>query len=466
MPQPNVRKLLVVDDTRENLQLIEEALSQNGLEIITSTNYKEGLKIFRRVRPQIVLLDLVMPGVNGMELLETFVSEDPGIDVIMMTAHYSTESAVEAIQKGACDYLTKPLNIHSLRQKIAGLLSEAETRRKSLQLEHELVETYCFEGLIGRSPLMLDVFAKIRRVAPHFRTVLVMGATGTGKELVARALHRLSPVSSSSFAICNCSAIVETLLESELFGYVRGAFTGANQDKVGIFEYANGGTVFLDEIGELPMPAQAKLLRVLQNSEVQRVGSPVPKKVDVRVIAATNRNLRALVKEGKFREDLFYRLSMVEIDLPRLAQRLEDLPLLQRHFLQKFAAQYSKPLTGITRRAQTKLAGYSWPGNVRELENVIGNAAIMVEGPVIDVRDLPEPLRTPLASDAGGDPVLMPLEEVERRHVLRVLEFVGGNKARAAEVLGISRATVYEMLAKMKREGTEPAKTAAATSFS
>src|SRR5581483_2282506 len=313
---------------------------------------------------------------------------------IIMTAHYSTQSAVEAIQNGACDYLNKPLNIQELRDRISGLLAQADERRKTHQLDQELVGAYQFEGIVGRSPLMLEVFAKIRRVAPHFRTVLVTGATGTGKELVARALHRLSPAASAPFTVRNCSAIVETLLESELFGYVRGAFTGATHDKVGVFEYANGGTVFLDEIGDLPFSAQAKLLRILQNGEVQRVGSPNPRTVDVRVIAATHHNLRDLVKEGKFREDLFYRLSMVEVELPKLMDRREDLPLLQRHFLEKFAAQYSKPVSGMTRRAQARLASYTWPGNVRELENVIGSAAIMVEGPVIDIRDFPEPLRS------------------------------------------------------------------------
>jgi DNA-binding NtrC family response regulator len=335
------------------------------LEVITASDPRAGLEIFHRVRPDIVMLDLVMPGMDGMEVLGRIVGEDPSADVIMMTAHYSTESAVQAIQKGACDYLTKPLDIPKVQQRISGLLAEAENRWETLQLDLKLVDAYQFEGIVGRSPLMLEVFAKIRRVASHFRTVLINGPTGTGKELVAGALHRLSPVSHTELAVCNCPAIVETLVESELFGYVRGAFTGATHDKVGVFEHANGGTVFLDEIGDLPLPAQAKLLRVLQNREVQRVGLPAPRIIDVRVIAATHRNLRSLVAERKFREDLFYRLSMVEIELPRLADRREDLPLLQRHFLEKFAAQYAKPLKGITRRAQTRLASYSWPGNPR-----------------------------------------------------------------------------------------------------
>jgi DNA-binding NtrC family response regulator len=443
-------KLLAVDDEPQNLDLIKAALSEFNLEISIANDPVTGLSIFNETRPQIVLLDLMMPGMNGMEVLDRIMASDPGTDVVLMTAHYSTDSAVEAIHKGACDYLTKPLELDKFRARITSLLADAETRQRSLQLDRDLVNTYQFEGIIGRSPLMLDVFAKIRRVAPHFRTVLVSGATGTGKEQVARALQRLSPVKSAPFVVCNCSALVETLLESEFFGYVKGAFTGANQDKIGIFEIANGGTVFLDEIGELPLAAQAKLLRVVQNQEVQRVGSPTLRPVDVRIIAATNRHLRTMVKEEKFREDLFYRLAMVEITLPKLADRKEDLHLLERHFIEKISAQYGKRITGLTRRAQTRLAAYSWPGNVRELENVIGNACMMTEESVLDVKDLPEPLRSGEREAGFFDDELLPLEEIQKRHLLRVLERVEGNKVRAAEILGISRATVYQMLAKMK----------------
>jgi len=239
------------------------------------------------------------------------------------------------------------------------------------QLDQQMVDTFQLEGIVGRSPLILDVFDAIRRVALHFRTALITGETGTGKELAAHALHRLSPVSDKTFAVCNCSALVETLFESELFGHVRGAFTGATQDKVGLFEYAHQGTVFLDEIGDMPLAGQAKLLRVLQNQEVQRVGSPAIRKVDVRFVAATNQDLRALVREHRFREDLYYRLSMVEITLPRLVDRKEDLPLLERYFIEKFATQYNKPIRGMTRRARALLGRRDWPGNVRELENVI-----------------------------------------------------------------------------------------------
>src|SRR5580704_6161442 len=448
-------KLLAIDDDAQNLEIIKVALKREGLEIMTAQDPEEGFELFLRTRPKIVLLDLVMPKVSGIELLERIVSVDAGVDVILITAHYSAESAVEAIQKGAADYMTKPIEIEKLRSRISSLLDDAEMRQKTLRLDQELIDAYQFEGMVGRSPLMLEVFARIRRIAPHFRTVLVTGATGTGKELVARALHRLSPASRGPFVVCNCSALVENLVESELFGYVRGAFTGATQDKIGLFEHADGGTIFLDEIGELALAAQAKLLRVLQNRQVQRVGSLTPRNIDVRVIAATHRNLRTMVRDGQFREDLYYRLAVVEIMLPVLSDRREDLPLLERYFIEKFAAEYNKPVAGLVRRAQTRLATYPWPGNVRELENVIGNACMMADGNLIDISDLPERLRGPLSQDLAGDEPFLSLEEMQRRHILRVLEGVGGNKARAAEVLGIARATIYQLLSRMKVQEPE-----------
>ena len=452
MNPPTGLKLLAIDDSPENLALIAASLESENLEILTENDPEVGFETFLRARPRIVLLDMVMPKVSGMELLERIVAVDPGVDVILITAHYSSESAVEAIQKGACDYLNKPLDVEKLRSRIRSLVLEAQRRQMTLRLDQELVDAFQFEGMVGRSPLMMDVFAKIRRVAPHFRTVLVAGATGTGKELAALALHRHSPAARGQFVVCNCSTLVENLAESQLFGYVRGAFTGAIQDKPGLFEHADGGTIFLDEIGELSPAAQAKILRVLQNHQVQRVGSLVPRNIDVRVVAATNRNLKTMVREGQFREDLYYRLAVVEITLPKLANRREDLPLLERYFIEKFAAEYKKPIAGLVRRAQTRLATYPWPGNIRELENVIGNACMMVDGTLIDIGDLPERFRGPLTSDALMDDKFLSLEEVERRHVIQVLEGVGGNKVRAAEILGISRATIYQLLSKMKLE--------------
>jgi DNA-binding NtrC family response regulator len=450
MAQPKIPRLLAIDDESQSLELIKDALSAEGLEILTANGAIEGLDLFKRTHPQIVLLDLMMPGVRGLEMLDSILEADPGTEVILMTAHYSTESAVEAIQKGASDYLDKPLSIEKLRRRISELLSEERVRQQTHQLDHDLLTACQFEGIVARSPIMLDVFAKIRRVAPHFRTVLVSGATGTGKELVAHALHRLSPAALSPFVVCNCSALVESLMESQLFGYVKGAFTGAAQDKLGVFEYANHGTVFLDEIGELPLTAQSKLLRVLQNHEIQRVGSPVPRTVDVRVIAATNRNLRSMVSDGQFREDLYYRLGVVDIQVPPLIDRREDFPLLLRYFLDKFAAEYKKPITGMTRRARTRVGAYSWPGNVRELENVIGNACMMVNGPIIDVCDLPALVRNQSGNAAGQDESLISLDELQKRHTRRVLERVGGNKSQAAEILGISRASIYQFLAQEK----------------
>jgi DNA-binding NtrC family response regulator len=439
--------LIAVDDDPLTLDLIKAALTQEGVEILTSSDAEAGLELIVRRRPRVAILDLIMPKLSGMQVLERVVEIDPSIDVILLTGHYSTDSAVEAIQKGACDYLTKPISIERLRERIGILIADARRRQRALQLERELVEASQFEGIVGQSPLMLEVFARIRRIAPHFRTVLVTGSTGTGKELVARALHHLSPSPSGPFVVCNCAAVVETLFESELFGYVKGAFTGATQDKIGMFEYAHGGILLLDEIGEMPLATQAKLLRVLQDQEIQRVGSPVTRRVDVRVVAATHRDLAAEVADKKFRDDLYYRLCMIEIRLPRLADRKEDLPLLERYFLERFSAQYNKPLPRLTHRAQAILGRYSWPGNVRELENVLGHACMMVEGDAVDVRDLPERFQAAVPKGAGEDSELITLEEVQRRHALRVLERVGGNKVQAAEILGVSRATLYRLLA-------------------
>ena len=455
MEKSGAFKLLAIDDDAETLAIISAALKEHGLEILTAADPTVGFETFLRVRPKIVLLDSVIPSIEGMELLERIIRVDPGASVILIAAHYSPESALEAIQKGACDYLTKPLDIERLRGRVAGLRAEAEIRQRTLNLDHELVDTCRFEGIVSRSPLMLDVFARIRRVAPHFKTALVTGATGTGKELVARALHRLSVATPQRFVVCNCSALVESLVESELFGYVKGAFTGANQDRPGLFESADGGTLFLDEIGELSAGTQAKLLRVLHDHQVRRVGSSSSRNVDVRVIAATNRDLRAMVSEGTFREDLYYRLAVVEIALPRLENRREDLPLLLRYFVEKFALEYQKPIAGLTRRAQGRMGTYSWPGNIRELENVIGNACMMADGRFIDINDLPERLREAQRDDSRTDEALFSLEEAQRRHIMRVLDRVGGNKLRAARILGVGRTTIYKLLSRIKIEAQD-----------
>jgi DNA-binding NtrC family response regulator len=439
--------LLAIDDDARSLALIQAALEQEGLEVLTSEDPAEGLEIVRTRSPRIVICDLVMPSMSGIEVLERIMQIDPTTEVILLTGHYSTESAVEAIQKGACDYLTKPVAPDRLRERVGQILTELRRASDAGRLDDQLLETSRFHGIITRSPSMLEVLAKVRRIAPHYRAVLITGATGTGKELVARALHSLSPVAKGPFAVCNCAALPDNLIESELFGYARGAFTGATQDKPGLFEHAHNGTLLLDEIGEMPLAAQAKVLRAIQHQELQRIGAPVPKKVNVRIIAATHRDLRAMSEEQKFREDLIYRLTMVEIDLPPLNERQADLPLLIRHFLTLFAAQYGKKLTGLTRRAEAVLMRHSWPGNIRELEGVIGSAALMAEHSLIDVDDLPKQLLRPASRAAleAGD-VLVSLDEAQRRHARRVVEKLSGDKVAAAQILGVSRATLYRLL--------------------
>jgi Response regulator containing CheY-like receiver, AAA-type ATPase, and DNA-binding domains len=447
-PSPAIG-IVVIDDNERSLEFAASALRQDGLEILTASDAEAGLELILTRHPQIVLTDLVMPKLSGMELLERVAEFDPEIDVVLMTAHYSTESAVEAIKKGASDYLNKPVPVALLREKIGALVQEARGRVRRIQLETELLGSSQFQNMVGGSPGMLAMFARIRRVAPHFRSVLVHGQTGTGKDLVARALHRLSPVSSGHLVVLNCSAVVETLFESELFGHMKGAFTGATSDKAGLFEHASGGVLFLDEIGDMPLATQAKLLRAVQNQEVQRLGSLTARKVDVRIVAATHRDLRALIAANQFREDLYYRLSMVEIRVPSLDERKEDLQFLVRHFVERFARDYGKQIRGLTQRAQIRLANHTWPGNVRELENVVGHACMMVMSETIDLQDLPEYLNggapglegTPPAETASGS-----LEEQEKALVMRALEQAAGNQSQAARILRIGRdALRYKM---------------------
>lgn len=457
--------LLIIDDSAGNLELLSTALRRPELEIITTQDPEEGLDLVLTRHPQIVLTDLVMPKMSGLEVLERIVEFDPSIDVVIMTAHYSTETAVEAIKKGASDYLNKPVRLETIRNRVDQLLTSVQRRMRAQGLQRELAESCQFQGIIGNSPQMWDLFSRIERVAPHYRTVLVTGATGTGKDLVAQALHKLSPVSNGNFVVLNCSAVVETLFESELFGHVRGSFTGAAGDKMGLFEHAHKGTLFLDEIGDMPQSTQAKLLRAIQNQEVQRLGSLVPRKVDVRIVAATNRDLRKAVDEKAFREDLYYRLSMVEIATPGLAEREGDLPLLIRHFVSKFSISYGKPIRGLTRRAEIILQRHTWPGNVRELENVIGHACMMVMGEVIDAADLPAYMinsipagAVSLATAAGAGPGSAPvaatgmpsLEESERTLLVQALDKSGGNQTQAARLLRISRDTLRY---RMKKHG-------------
>jgi DNA-binding NtrC family response regulator len=443
-------KIVIIDDNEGSLELLSTALAREGLQIITAQDPEDGLDTIFREHPDIVLTDLVMPGLTGLEVLDRVVEFDPAIDVILMTAHYTSESAVEAIRKGASDYLNKPVSLSALRERISKLIEDARRRQRAMDLGDELLKNAQFEGMIGRSAAMWECFSRIRRIAPHFRSVLITGETGTGKELAARALHNLSPVANGRFVVLNCSAVVETLFESELFGHVRGSFTGAAQDKAGLFEFADKGTIFLDEIGDMPVGTQAKLLRTLQNQEVLRVGSLTPRKVDVHVIAATHRDLHAAIAQKDFREDLYYRLSMIEVRLPSLLERKEDLPLLTKYFVDRFSVQFRKEIRGLTQRAHVVLARHHWPGNVRELENALGHACIMAVAETIDVQDLPEYLRYPFRHAPEQHPELAQPDESfeshEKRLLAEALEKAGGNQSQAARELRIGRdALRYKM---------------------
>jgi DNA-binding NtrC family response regulator len=432
--------LVAIDDNTDILELVATALAREGVRIVTASDPEEGIEAVFRERPQIVISDLVMPKMSGLEVLDRIVEFDPAIDVILMTAHYTSESAVEAIRRGAADYLNKPVPVAVLRERIAKLVAQVRQRRQAMALETNLGDGSRFEGMVGRSAAMWEMFSRVRRIAPHFRTVMVTGETGTGKELAARAIHNMSPVRNGRFVVINCSAVVESLFESELFGHARGSFTGATQEKMGLFEFADKGVLFLDEIGDMPLSTQAKLLRALQNQEVLRVGSLTPRKVDVRAIAATHHDLRAAVAARQFREDLFYRLSMVEIRVPPLAERKEDLPLLIAFFVDKFAKQYGKPIRGLTQRSHVLLARHQWPGNIRELENVLGYACMMAMGETIDVQDMPEYLMGHGAPPPGSAQIAEgTFEEHEKRLLADAMAAASGNQSEVARGLRVGR---------------------------
>ena len=449
--------IVVIDDTPSVLDFYQAVMNKPGVVVEGSTDPVQGLEMVYKLAPDLVILDLAMPGLTGLEALRRIKRWNSQTRVVMVTGHYSIETAVEAIREGAADYICKPISPEKLRVLLAQAQQQASSRTHTQELEKELTEAFSFRGIIGQTPMMQEVFDLIQRIAPHFRIALILGETGTGKDLIARALHDLSSHQGQRLAICNCAALVDTLAESQLFGHRKGAFTGANEERVGLFEWAEGGTVFLDEVGELSLPIQSKLLRVLENQEIQRLGSPQQRKVDVLVIAATSRNLERDVKAGRFREDLWYRLNMLQIKLPPLRERKEDIPLLCRHFVDEASTQYQKHIKGLSPTALKELRAYSWPGNVRELENVIGRACILARGEFLELDDLPTVSGQPAEQSTGP---FSTLEEAEKATLQNALEQTR-NKALAARLLGVSRATLYRLIDKYQlnprgdREGTE-----------
>jgi DNA-binding NtrC family response regulator len=439
--------VLVIDDDELTIDFVRDTLAERPVAVSGATDAASGLAAIQRLRPGLVLLDLILPGTTGIELLEKIREYDPETNVFIMTGQYSTESAVKAIQAGADDYLNKPVSVAALRERVDRWLEEQAAQQRAAQLELDLLGSSTFEGIVGRAIPMLDLLTKVKRIAPHFSTALVTGETGTGKELVSRALHSWSG-RRGQFVVCNCASVVETLFESELFGHKKGSFTGAVLDKEGLVDGAEGGTLFLDELGEVPLEVQAKLLRLVQNRETRRVGESKSRQADIRIVAATNRDLRRMVAEGAFREDLYYRFSIVQLQVPSLRDRREDLPLLIRHFLEEFTLRYKRGKLQITKRAEAVLCRHTWPGNIRELENALSYACMLTQNGTVDIVDLPDYL---LESRSGDGLNLPTLAEVEYQHVMRVLKACDGNRARAAEVLGIARATLYRFIA---REGT------------
>jgi two-component system, NtrC family, response regulator AtoC len=445
--------LLVVDDETSVLTLIRRVGESQGFEVVTCTDGHRALQLAEARRPDLIMVDLRMPDVNGLEIVRALRSADANAMVVLMTGFGTIDSAVEAVKLGAADYLTKPFDFQRLTDTFVTVREGSERRARLMAVDREVAERLEFAGMIGRSAPMQEVFDLIRRLAPHVRTALICGETGTGKELVARALHQCGPRKSKRFVAVNCSAVVETLFESELFGHVRGAFTGATENKAGLFETADGGTLFLDEIGELPLALQAKLLRVLESGEVQRVGAQQPVHTDVRVVCASNRDLSVEVAAGRFRSDLLYRLNVVQIMLPSLRERREDIPYLTAAFLREFGQRFGKPISGLALPAVRRLGEAPWPGNIRQLRNVLERACMLADGPIITEADIQSSLRpsaTTTASAAFGDDDAdesnQALSSLERQHIIKVIAETGGNKARAARQLGLSRRALYRRL--------------------
>ena len=447
-PRPLV---LVVDDDEITCNLLEEVLTKEGYQVDRALNGKAAIEKGETQFYDVVLTDIRMVGVDGMEVLQAYRQKSPETTMIMMTAFGSLETAIKAIKEGAYDYVSKPFKLDEIKLALTRALEQKHLVQENLLYRQELLTKYKLENIVGRSSKMLQVYKTIARVAESRSTVLIVGESGTGKELVAWAIHFNSSRASAPFVAVDCGSLAETLLESELFGHVRGAFTGAVTNKKGLFEEADKGTCFLDEVGDISLAMQAKLLRVLQEHEIKKVGGTETLKIDVRVVAATNKNLEQLVEEKKFREDLFYRLNVVSIHLPPLREREEDVPLLVDHFLRKFAAHNDKPVPRISPEAMDLFCRYRWPGNVRELENVIERAVTLSQNSVILPDDLPRRLKLePSEMDLSAFPSGISLSQVEKIYIQKILDETGGNKRKAAEILGIDRRTLYRMAARDK----------------
>jgi DNA-binding NtrC family response regulator len=452
--------LVVVDDEQGILDVVSRFARRAGFDVVTCSGGRDAIALMQTRRADLVMVDLRMPDVGGLDVLRAIRETDATCQAVLMTGFSSVDTAVEAIKLGATDYLSKPLDFGRLEHLLTSVAEEIERRRSLLTLESDVARRLEFCGMIGRGPAMQELFGMIRRLAPHVRTALISGETGTGKELVARALHKTGPRRERRFVTVNCSAVVETLFESELFGHMRGAFTGATDNKPGLFEAADGGTLFLDEIGELPLSVQAKLLRVLELGEVHRVGSLEPRRVSVHVIAATNRDLRAEVAAGRFRSDLYYRLNVVEVKLPTLRDRREDIAYLTAAFVRDTSERLQKPILGVTPGAERQLSAAQWEGNVRELRNVIERACILADGDFITERELTQSMPgSPVPGLTRPASAFAPVQaqpadadllvNVERDHIQRALVRAGGNKKAAAKMLGVSRRALYRRLERL-----------------
>jgi two-component system NtrC family response regulator len=441
-------RILIVEDEDLMRELLTKILAGENYRIYQASSGEEALKLLQDQTLDLVLTDLRLKGMNGLQLLSEVRTLDPEIVVIVMTAYASVETAVEAMRKGAYDYITKPFINEEIRVMLRRALNQRHLSRENRHLKRELRERYRFENIVGNSEAIERVYRLIEKLSAISSNVLISGETGTGKELVARAIHYNSERSDRPFVAVNCGALTESLLESELFGHVKGAFTGAIANKEGFFRQADKGTLFLDELSEISHGLQVKLLRAIQEREVIPVGGREPVKFDVRLIAASNKNLEDEVKKGAFREDLFYRINVITVPLPPLRDRKEDVPLLVNHFLQKYAQRLGKPSVKICREAMQVLVNYDWPGNVRELENMIERAVALCEEDSIEPTDLPEKLTHVKIAIRDLDEYEVTLDALEEQHIRKVLEKVAGDKVKASQILGINLSTLYRKLAR------------------